>query len=237
VQTRRSIQFFLVSIGIALLFAGLFFDTGTVASMKLQVTGTPVVPTVDRLAEPTLPALPSQADKGSQVYWLSCMPCHGDWGQGLTTEFRNAYPEEDRNCWNSGCHGNRPYLNGFTLPQTVPALIGTGTLQKFPNAAVLRAYIFAAMPFWKPGSLTEEETLQITAFLLRQNNLWSAQQDITMENAADIPVGPPPATPTPQPSLLSRSISGSYLPFIVIGVVLILLLFLQRRHRKSHTEN
>jgi hypothetical protein len=119
----------------------------------------------------------------------------------------------------------------------VPALVGTDTLQKFPNAAVLRAYIFAAMPFWKPGSLTEEETLQITAFLLRQNNLWSAQQDITMDNAATIPVGPPPATATPQPGFFPTSISMNYLPLIVIGVVVILLLVLQKRYRKSHIES
>lgn len=194
------------------------------------------MPTRDRLAEPTLPASPSQADKGSQVYWLSCMPCHGDLGQGLTAEFRNAYPEEDRNCWNSGCHGDRPYDNGFTLPQNVPAVIGDTTLQKFPNAAVLRSYIFSAMPYWKPGSLTEEETLQITAFLLRENELWTAQQEITMANADQIPVGPPPATATPQPVSAPPS---SRTPLLFFGglIVLIFLLLFLKTFRTKRSEN
>ncbi len=57
-----------------------------------------ITPTVDRLAEPTLPANPSQADLGAVVYWLSCMVCHGDRGQGLTEEWRAVAGQEDMNC-------------------------------------------------------------------------------------------------------------------------------------------
>jgi mono/diheme cytochrome c family protein len=212
-----------VNIGIALLFAGLFFDLGTV------VAQTPVMPTPDRLAQPTLPATPSQADKGAQVYWLSCLPCHGDRGQGLTEEFKQTYPAEDRNCWNSGCHGERPYENGFTLPKIIPAIIGTGTLQKFPDALVLRSYIFAAMPYWRPASLTEEESWQVTAFLLRENNLWTAQEELTASNADLVPVHAPLAAAAPQPP--SSAASRILFPFlIVIGfIVLIFLLVLRKR--------
>ncbi len=143
-------------------------------------------PTPDRLAQPTLPPLPSQADYGAQVYWLSCLPCHGDKGQGLTDEFRQAYPPEDRNCWQSGCHGKRPYENGFQLPEKVPAVIGKDTIQKFSNAAALQAYIRAAMPYWKPGSLSDEEAWQVTAFLLRENGLWNDSTEIESQNAAQI---------------------------------------------------
>jgi cytochrome c len=114
------------------------------------------------------------------------MPCHGDYGQGLTDEFRQVYPPEDRNCWNSGCHGKRPYDHGFTLPTQIPAVIGNHALQKFPNAAVLRSYIFAAMPYWKPGSLTEEESWQVTAFILRQSGLWDGRGEINASNADQI---------------------------------------------------
>ena len=177
-----------MTIGIALLFAGLFFDTGSAVSQAAST------PTPDRLAQPTLPAVPSQADQGSQVYWLSCLPCHGDRGQGLTEEFRQTYPVEDRNCWVSGCHGNRPYDSGFTLPTAIPAVVGSTALQKFETAASLRSYIFAAMPYWKPASLTEEETWQVTAFILRENKLWSASGELTASNAGSIPVGPPVVT-------------------------------------------
>jgi mono/diheme cytochrome c family protein len=219
-----SIQFFLVSSGIALLFAGLFFN------METAVAQTPVMPTPDRLAQPTLPANPSQADKGAQVYWLSCLPCHGDRGQGLTEEFKLTYPEEDRNCWTSGCHGKRPYENGFTLPKTIPPLIGAGTLQKFPNALILRSYIFAAMPYWRPASLTEEESWQVTAFLLRENNLWDGDDELAASNADAIPVSGPLSGTITQP-LPSTSTSQKLplLVFIIGFIVLILFLLLRKR--------
>jgi mono/diheme cytochrome c family protein len=224
VQRRFPFQFLFISVGIALLFAGLFFDLGATATQTVS-TSTP-----DRLAKPTLPASPSQADKGAQVYWLSCLPCHGDRGQGLTDEFKQTYPPEDRNCWKSGCHGKRPYQNGFTLPMTIPAVIGAGTLQKFPNAAVLRSFIYAAMPYWRPASLTEEESWQVTAFLLRQNNLWTAQDELTASNAKLILISTPLAPSIPQPST-SASWILSLIPFIVGLIVLALLLILRRLKR------
>jgi len=228
VPQKFSFQFLLVSIGIALLFAGLFFDMGTV------VAQTSATPTADRLAQPTLPANPSQADKGAQVYWLSCLPCHGDRGQGLTDEFKQTYPVEDRNCWKSGCHGNRPYENGFTLPTYIPAVVGAGTLQKFPNAAVLRSYIFASMPYWKPGSLTEEDTWKVTAFILRESKMWAAQDELNASNAAQIQVGAPQVTPTPQPPPAGISWIFSSPLFIVGFIVLIFLgLLLSRLLRKK----
>jgi cytochrome c len=226
VQQKFFFQFLLVSIGIALLFAGLFFDTG-IAGSQVVSTATP-----DRLAEPTLPANPSQADKGAQVYWLSCLPCHGDRGQGLTEEFKQTYPEEDRNCWASGCHGKRPYDKGFTLPTVVPAVVGPQTLQKFPNASVLRAFIFSAMPFWRPGNLTEEESWQVTAFVLRENKLWTAQQELTASNAGQIQVGPPAATPTPQPLSAAPVFRESAAAIVGAGVLILLLIF-QRMFRKE----
>jgi flagellar biosynthesis/type III secretory pathway M-ring protein FliF/YscJ len=56
------------------------------------------------------------------------------------------------------------------------------------------------MPFWKPGSLTEEESWPVTAFLLRQNGLWDASTDLNASNAASIKIPraaflTPPATP------------------------------------------
>ncbi len=164
----------------ALLLTGLFFYRETVLAQER------VTPTPDRLARPTLPPTPSQADYGAQVYWLSCLPCHGDRGQGLTEEFRQTYPPEDRNCWESGCHGERPYESGFRLPTEIPAVIGKGTIEKFLNAAALQSYIRAAMPYWKPGSLSDEEAWQVTAFLLRENGLWNASTAIGPQNAAQI---------------------------------------------------
>jgi hypothetical protein len=170
---------------------------------------TPVLP--DRLAEPTLPANPSPADLGAQAYWLNCMPCHGDKGQGLTEEFRELYPVEEQNCWDSGCHGARPYENGWTLPPRVPALVGPGALANFDDEAKLFGFIRATMPFSDPGSLDAETYQQLAAFLFRQNELLVV---------ADLPGRP--GTPEHQ---------GSNRPFpvqvsIYIAVILILVVVL-----------
>ncbi|MFN8411181.1 MAG: c-type cytochrome [Anaerolineales bacterium] len=216
---------FLISIGIALLFAGLFFDVGKTQSSIIAT------PTPDRLAEPTLPPSPTQIDYGRHVYWLSCLPCHGDRGQGLTDEFRSTYPVEDQNCWKSGCHGQRPYDNGFTIPTYIPAVIGAGTLQKFETAASLHSYIHAAMPFWKPGSLKEDEAWQVTAFILYENKLWDNSVELNDSNASLVRVGPPQPTPTPQP--VSSKTTEPYLALIIGIIVFALLFFVARILQKN----
>jgi len=118
-----------------------------------------------------MPPNPTTADLGSRVYWLYCMPCHGDRGQGLTVEFREVYPPEDRNCWTSKCHGAVPYPGGFTLPTQVPPVIGEGALQNFASVAALNGFIRAAMPRQAPGSLSPELYDQLMAFLVRENGL------------------------------------------------------------------
>ena len=235
---RKRFQLLLtVPFGIALLLAGLFFDNGTADAIQSQVEATP---TIDRLAEPTLPAAPSQADHGAQVYWLSCMPCHGDTGQGLTDEFReNGYPPEDNNCWARGCHGRVPYENGFTLPTAIPAVIEKTALAKFKDAAQLHAYIRATMPFWKPGSLTEEESWRVTAFILRQNGLWDSATELNASNAADVIIPraaflTPVATPQ-QAEAQTRSESWGWV--MLVGAVLLipLLMFILKKSRNTTT--
>lgn len=162
--------FFLSLIAVSMM--GLMFPARPTFHSKAHIQTTPEPsPTIDRLAAPPTVEAPGPADNGAQSYWLNCQPCHGDQGQGLTEDWRNQYPEEDRGCWNSGCHGPRPYEDGFTLPKAVPAIIGDGTLTKFASAANLYGYIAAAMPFNAPGSLSEADYLNITAFLVREHNI------------------------------------------------------------------
>ena len=188
-----------VALIIALLMAGLFFENGIASPVGQSSTPTATLDPFERLAKPTVPAEPSQADLGAQDYWLYCLPCHGDRGQGLTDEFRETYPPDEVNCWQSGCHGRSPYENGFTLPTAIPAVIGENSLQKFPNAAVLQSYIFAAMPYWDPGSLKEEEVWRITAFLLRSNGLWEAREELNGSNAGEVVVSSAALTPVATP--------------------------------------
>lgn len=210
--------------------AASLFQEGTALDSTPQVTP---MPTPDRLAEPTLPAEPSPADIGAQVYWLNCMPCHGDVGQGLTDEFRATYPPEDNNCWARGCHGRNPYEGGFTLPETVPGLIGPGALTKFSTVANLNGFIRGAMPFEDPGVLTEGEYWQVTTFLLRENGIsFSGQVDPSNADTFLLPWAQPTPTPKPLPPLPPSLDVPNWLPLpliILLGGFLFLWHTLRRK--------
>ena len=196
------------------------------------------MPTPDRLAEPTLPPAPSQADYGAQVYWLSCLPCHGDKGQGLTDEFRETYPPEEQYCWERGCHGPNPYESGFTIPMTIPGVIGPDAISKFTDAAQLNSYIRVAMPFWKPGSLTEEEAWRVTAFLLRENGLWDGSWELKPSNAGEVRIqrGTPTPLLTPQQAQVKEESRVSpWLVFIGALIILFLLFFILKKIQNKAT--
>jgi len=220
--------------GTALLFFGTSRVNLAAAQTVSPVASPEVAPTPDRLLEPTLPAAPGAADLGAQVYWLYCMPCHGDRGQGLTDEFRQVYPPEDRYCWNSGCHGERPYENGFTLPAQVPAVIGGEVDQRFPTTAALDVFVRAAMPRQAPGSLDAKEYDQVIAFLSRENALdrMSSVQGTAPAGQVSPAIEPPAQVPTlPNSELWLVPSSIVALAAIGIGTVVGVLLFLRRRPR------
>jgi hypothetical protein len=229
-----------IAFGIALLLAALFFDGGTASSGQQEVTPTNTLSATERLLKPTLPAEPSQADLGAQDYWLYCLPCHGERGQGLTEEFRQTYPPEEFNCWKSGCHGRSPYEFGFMLPTQVPAVIEHSALAKFSDAAQLNSYIRAAMPFWNPGTLTEEEAWRITAFLLRENGLWNDAHELDESNAGSVKIlrAAQALTTAPEESG-SLSESNSLIWAILIGLslflcALLVVLYKARDHTPTH---
>jgi cytochrome c len=173
-------------------------------------------PTVDRLAAPPTVENPGQADEGAQLYWLNCQPCHGDRGQGLTDEWRAQYPPEDQNCWGRGCHGERPYENGFTLPQQVPAVIGEGSLTRFQTAGQLYDFVRAAMPYQAPGSLSDEEYLAITAFLARAQGMENGRS-LRADTVAEVPLRPQSeATPDPHREAEASPVAAGQLWLLVL---------------------
>lgn len=187
---RKQLRWLLFPLGAALVLVATAFQEGSVLTSPAFQEPTPTFIPSDRLAEPTLPADPSEADLGAQDYWLYCMVCHGDVGQGLTDEFRMIYPPEEQTCWQSGCHGARPYENGFTLPTAIPAVIGPNAkITKFADASVLHAFIAAAMPWHQPASLEPEVYWRLTAFLLRENGYENPYEELGPDNAAFIPIG------------------------------------------------
>ena len=120
---------------------------------------------------PDLPATASQADVGAEIYRLVCRDCHGDRGQGLTTEWRAKWEPADQNCWQTKCHASNHPPEGFILPRYVPPLIGPGTLSKFKTTLDLYNFIRVTMPWHNPGSLQEAEYWELTAFLAREHQI------------------------------------------------------------------
>ncbi len=248
--SRRSLAF-----GTALLLMGaLWFMWATGGAAQIEhggpaATRTPqpsptspiapgATPTIDRLAAPPTVPAPNQADEGAQLYWLHCQPCHGDRGQGLTDEWRAQYPPEEEYCWESGCHGERPYDEDFALPTSVPPLVGEGlgatVLQKFETMDTVYRYSSAAMPLFFPGELQEDEYLAIMAHLLRENGIWDGQTvtpdtltNYRLRPAAEAPsTGDLPAQPGPTPKAAvgaSAASGGRTAGLIGLGVAILAL--------------
>lgn len=185
---RKILRWSFFPLGIALLLAAFASQEGNALTRGRQVATPTFIPS-DRLLQPTLSADPSQADQGAVDYWLNCMVCHGDRGQGLTDEFRMLYPPEEQTCWQSGCHGARPYENGFTLPTAIPPVVGPESAwHNFEDASVLYAFISTAMPWHKPGSLDPEVYWRLTAYLLRENGYKNPYAELGPDNAGFIPI-------------------------------------------------
>lgn len=126
------------------------------------------------------------------------------------------------------------------LPTQVPAVIEPNALAKFADAAQLNAYIRATMPYWNPGILTEEEAWRVTAFLLRENNLWDASTELNASNAANVKIPrsallTPVVTPAPAP-IQEDGNSFLWLGLAGVGVILLLsVLFVLKKTRNTTT--
>lgn len=151
---------------------------------------------------PELPPTATQADRGAEIYRLVCSSCHGDRGQGLTTKWRMTWNPRDQNCWQSKCHASNHPPDGFELPRYVPAIIGPYTLTRFKTALDLYVYNHSFMPWHDPGSMIEEESWQVTAFLVRENGIDPIETPLDAERAAVLLLHPQQypasAIPTPQ---------------------------------------
>ena len=119
-----------------------------------------------------LHATNEQVLQGAELFDYHCADCHGDTALGFE-EAKSAFPEDHRHC--TRCHKpNSPKLraNMAITPDSSfdigdpAALRGEGTLQTFPNAAALHAYMRGTMPRYEPGRLSDEEYWALTAFLL-----------------------------------------------------------------------
>lgn len=192
-QARKQISRGLLAVSafIFILIAILSLPPTAQASPQAQSTATPIAqptPTFDikRLDKPILAEdNTEQLKKGSLIYWGICMACHGDRGQGLTSEWQDAFGE-DRNCWQSGCHGADHPPQGFRMykDKLAPAIAGTGRLTRFKNSQELHDYILANMPWWDPGQLNDEQAWQVTSYILGLNKVMPTGLELNDTNAS-----------------------------------------------------
>ncbi len=151
--------------------------TATVPLAAAQPPQPTPVPHMDRLAIPSLPAHPTASQTGRFLYYFDCMPCHGDHGQGLTDEWRQAWVEDHQNCWGRGCHSGRPGDEGFPLPRFIPPVIGgAGALSGLADAGELEAYLRRTHPPQNPGGLADVDYRNLTAYLWEANGRQAGPQ-------------------------------------------------------------
>lgn len=138
----------------------------------------------DDLPAPIMPPEPDQLDLGEQTYYQICLACHGNWGQGLTDEWRETGFGGDMNCWQSKCHAANHPPQGFEIPREMPPLLGVGSLSTIGSADQLFQVIIQTMPWWNPGSLSTEEAVNLTAYLMKSRGELPAGIVLTEDNLA-----------------------------------------------------
>ena len=150
----------------------------------------------DRLGPPPISDPPTTVELGHYAYYLSCMVCHGDRGQGLAA-WQTVLPEEDRDCWQSRCHAANHPPGGFQFPQYAPPIMGQGTLARFETGAELHEYLHTQMPWQAPGILSEEEYWQITAFLAQAQGAEPGPEPLTPQQVGALGLHPSPGETSP----------------------------------------
>lgn len=160
------------------------------------------------------------------------MACHGDRGQGLTDEWRQAWDPPDRDCWQSGCHNPHHPPDGFVFPKVVPAVVGAGLLDQFQTAANLHAFIKSRMPFQAPGSLKDDEYWQLTAYLLRLNGYSVPFSLLDEQTAQRIPLVSQPVPASPKPVYIPLAVAILSIVFLVV-----LIIIFTRLRKRSRQEN
>lgn len=225
----KSYKFFLwvISFGIGLVFSGLLtacqpapsepapISYDGLSEEKLVYVQRGLIELVpDDLPAPILPPQPVQADLGAEPYYQICLACHGNWGQGLTDEWREIGFGEDMNCWQSKCHASNHPPQGFEFPREVPPLLGKNALIRIADAKELYQVIYETMPWWAPGSLTEEEAINISAYIMRARGELPEGIVLTQANLAAFPLH------TQAPEIVDEKPAGF---FLVTGLTLTML--------------
>jgi hypothetical protein len=256
--TRRFTIAFMLLLPVALVMPACAVSGGLALPAQTAMTPTPAAPPQegggsDWVLLDNVPPGSPQIEYGREIYRLACSACHAYDGGGLSTEWRMTWAPPDQNCWQSKCHGLNHPSDGFFLPYSPPVtnLIHNG---RFFTALELQSYIRQYMPWQDPASLLDERAWQVTAYVLKLNNI-DPGPELNAETARKIrlvrgragsdPEGiavsadklPAPAgVEDPAPDSVERPTSNAtLLPFVAALAVILLLvgsMFWLRRARR-----
>ncbi len=170
-----------------------------------------------------LPPDASQLEYGAEIWRLVCSACHGDRGQGLTDQWRATWAPEDRNCWQSKCHGSNHPPDGFVLP-VAPAVVGAAAISPFATAQDLHDFVQSYMPWQNPRSLTSKDSWAVTAYILKLNRM-NPGPELSAITAADIRLRAEAALPPPAvtPAASSNGPDQLIYGWMLGGAVLVIL--------------
>jgi len=157
---------------------------GAASPFADTVTAHPGMAPHERLEAPAMSDPPTQIETGHFEYWMSCMVCHGDRGQGLTEEWRTVLDPMDMNCWQSKCHAPNHPPEGFQIPRTSPLVMGPGALTGYETAQDLFEYLSTTMPWPFPGLFQDQQYWGLTAYLLDANGVDLGKPLVDPEKAA-----------------------------------------------------
>jgi hypothetical protein len=199
--TLKFVVALMLSLAAVLVMAAFAVSGRRVSLAQTALTPTPAVPPKvgsgsDWILLDNVPPGSPQIEYGREIYRLACSACHGYEGQGLTTEWRMTWAPADQDCWQSKCHGLNHPPDGFFLPYSPPVtnLIRNG---RFPTAFELQGYIRHYMPWEDPASLLDERAWQVTAYVLKLNNI-DAGSVLNAETALKIRLVPDSEVPNPK---------------------------------------
>jgi len=90
---------------VVLISGGLLFASVSVqASPALITTATPTFDVTHLPTANSFSTCPGRQRRSNLLGYVQA--CHGDHGQGLTEEWRSSFASDQRDCWQSGCHGS-----------------------------------------------------------------------------------------------------------------------------------
>ena len=172
--TLKIITVLLLCLAAALVIATFTVSGTPMLQAQTSATATPApqlrVGGSDWILLDNVPPGSPQIEYGREIYRLACSACHGYEGQGLTTEWRMTWAPADQNCWQSKCHGLNHPSDGFFLPYS-PPITNLTRSNRFPTALELQDYIWKTMPWQDPASMLDERAWQVTAYVLKLNDI------------------------------------------------------------------